>query len=68
MQDAVHQESQVASGGEFAAQRYHPGGQRLSAGEAAVDAFKDYARQRPEVVTMWAFGIGFVLGWKLRIW
>jgi hypothetical protein len=38
------------------------------AGEAALEAFKDYARERPEVVTMWAFGIGFVLGWKLRIW
>ncbi|HMP05610.1 MAG TPA: hypothetical protein PJ982_04615 [Lacipirellulaceae bacterium] len=42
--------------------------QRLTAGEAAVEAFKDYARERPEIVTMWAFGLGFVLGWKLRIW
>ncbi len=41
---------------------------RLTAGEAAVEAFKDYARERPEIVTMWAFGLGFVLGWKLRIW
>jgi hypothetical protein len=40
----------------------------LSAGEAAVQCFKDYARERPEIVTMWAFGLGFVLGWKLRIW
>ncbi len=40
----------------------------MSAGEAAVQCFKDYARERPEIVTMWAFGLGFVLGWKLRIW
>jgi hypothetical protein len=39
----------------------------LTAGEAAVEAFRDYARERPEVVAMWAFGLGFVLGWKLRI-
>jgi hypothetical protein len=43
----------------------HPG---MSAGEAAIECFKEYARERPEVVTMWAFGLGFVLGWKLRIW
>lgn len=38
-----------------------------SAGEAALDYFTEYARERPEVVAMWAFGLGFVLGWKLRI-
>lgn len=43
----------------------HPG---MSSGEAAVACFKEYARERPEVVTLWAFGLGFVLGWKLRIW
>jgi hypothetical protein len=43
----------------------HPG---MSASEAAVACFKEYARERPEVVTLWAFGLGFVLGWKLRIW
>ena len=43
----------------------HPG---LSAGEAAVECFREYSRDRPEVVALWAFGLGFVLGWKLRIW
>ena len=43
----------------------HPG---LTASEAAVECFKEYARERPEIITMWAFGLGFVLGWKLRIW
>jgi len=36
--------------------------------EAAVAFFHDYARERPEVVAMWAFGIGFILGWQLKPW
>lgn len=39
----------------------------LSASEAAFEYFTEYSRERPEVVAMWAFGLGFVLGWKLRI-
>lgn len=27
-----------------------------------------YARQRPDVAALWVFGIGFVLGWKLKPW
>ncbi|MBA3484377.1 MAG: hypothetical protein H0T51_21460 [Pirellulales bacterium] len=50
------------SGGE----RY--GGQQLRPAEAAMDFLHDYARERPEVVAMWAFGIGFVLAWKLKPW
>lgn len=30
--------------------------------------FQEYTRERPEVVAMWCFGIGFVLGWKLKPW
>lgn len=33
-----------------------------------VDYFQEYARERPEVVALWCFGIGFVLGWKLKPW
>ncbi len=33
-----------------------------------VEYLKDYARQRPEVAARWCFGIGFVLGWKLKPW
>lgn len=29
---------------------------------------KEYARERPEVMALWCFGIGFVLGWKLKPW
>lgn len=28
----------------------------------------EYAREKPAVAGLWCFGIGFVLGWKLKIW
>lgn len=34
----------------------------------ALCAFQAYAKERPDVVALWAFGIGFVLGWKLKPW
>ena len=43
-------------------------GQEASPGEAALDFLRDYSRERPEVVAMWAFGLGFLLGWKLKPW
>ena len=39
-----------------------------SAGQAMAAIAKEYARERPEVVALWIFGIGFVLGWKLKPW
>jgi hypothetical protein len=33
-----------------------------------LDYAKHYAREKPEVVAMWCFGIGFILGWKLKPW
>jgi len=30
--------------------------------------FQEYAKERPDVVALWCFGIGFVLGWKLKPW
>lgn len=33
-----------------------------------VHYLKEYARERPEVAALWCFGIGFVLGWKLKPW
>jgi len=44
------------------------GGSEISPAEAAVQFFRDYARERHEVVAMWAFGVGFILGWKLKPW
>lgn len=33
-----------------------------------MEYWKQYAQERPEVCAMWCFGIGFVLGWKLKPW
>lgn len=40
----------------------------LTASEAAWECFRQYAHERPEAIAMWAFGVGFVLGWKLKLW
>ncbi len=39
-----------------------------SPAEAVCAYFQQYAREKPEVVALWALGIGFVLGWKLKPW
>ncbi len=43
-------------------------GERLRPSSDLVEYFRQYARERPEVVALWCFGIGFVLGWKLKPW
>lgn len=42
--------------------------EKLTASQAIGTIFKEYARERPEVVALWTFGIGFVVGWKLKPW
>ena len=37
-------------------------------GQSALDLLRAYGRERPEIVALWCFGIGFVLGWKLKPW
>jgi hypothetical protein len=36
--------------------------------EDAFEYLRAYARERPEVMALACFGIGFVLGWKLKPW
>ena len=36
--------------------------------KSACEHFREYGRERPGVVALWCFGIGFVLGWKLKLW
>jgi hypothetical protein len=36
--------------------------------DTACEYLQQYARERPEMVALWALGIGFVLGWKLKPW
>ena len=48
-----------------------PRAQPLSQADLARDLstyFRNYARERPDVVALWCFGVGFVLGWKLKPW
>lgn len=44
------------------------GDEASRATQSVLDFAGQYARERPEVVALWAFGIGFVLGWKLKLW
>jgi hypothetical protein len=37
-------------------------------GRDLVQYLREYARDNPEAAALWCFGIGFVLGWKLKIW
>lgn len=34
----------------------------------AVARVKQYARDEPISFALWAFGVGFVLGWRLKPW
>jgi hypothetical protein len=36
--------------------------------KSALEHFQEYGRERPGVVALWCVGIGFVLGWKLKLW
>ncbi|QDU37172.1 hypothetical protein Mal4_14810 [Maioricimonas rarisocia] len=33
-----------------------------------VQYLKEYAQEKPDVAALWCFGIGFVVGWKLKPW
>ena len=33
-----------------------------------IEYLREYARERPEVVALTCFGVGFILGWKLKPW
>jgi hypothetical protein len=33
-----------------------------------VESLEDYARREPLKFAAWVFGLGFVLGWKLKPW
>jgi hypothetical protein len=50
-----------------AAQAPEPGSWEHAANDA-VDWLKHYAREDPTSFGLWALGIGFVLGWKLKPW
>jgi len=40
----------------------------MEIGHDIVQYLRDYAKENPEAAALWCFGIGFVLGWKLKLW
>jgi hypothetical protein len=36
--------------------------------EKTMETIEDYARREPWTFAAWVFGVGFVLGWKLKPW
>jgi hypothetical protein len=39
-----------------------------SMAQDALDRVSAYAREHPAAFGLWALGVGFVLGWKLKPW
>jgi ElaB/YqjD/DUF883 family membrane-anchored ribosome-binding protein len=37
-------------------------------GRDFVQYLREYARENPETAALWCFGVGFLLGWKLKMW
>jgi hypothetical protein len=35
---------------------------------SVVNSIEDYARAKPLAFGLWTFGVGFALGWKLKLW
>ncbi len=33
-----------------------------------IEYVKEYSRANPEMAACWCLGIGFLLGWKLKLW
>lgn len=44
------------------------GREEIQPAQDLIEYLKAYARARPEVAALWCFGIGFVVGWKLKPW
>jgi hypothetical protein len=69
MQGSTQPVSQIEAASGFTPQR---SGRSLDSQQdiiaGASEFLRDYSRARPEVVALWAFGIGFILGWKLKPW
>jgi hypothetical protein len=43
-------------------------GDAAEMGRDVVQYLREYARENPETTALWCFGIGFILGWKLKPW
>ncbi|MCA9072197.1 MAG: hypothetical protein KDA84_24895 [Planctomycetaceae bacterium] len=43
-------------------------GTQLEPVDDVVEYVKTYARQNPGTAALWCFGVGFIIGWKLKPW
>lgn len=43
-------------------------GEPLHPADDVVNYVKSYARQNPGTAALWCFGVGFIIGWKLKPW
>jgi hypothetical protein len=55
------------SGANYAADPYESGVLPTPL-QRTAQAIEEYARREPWVFACWVFGVGFVLGWKLKPW
>ncbi len=62
------QSSASSNASAVAKEKLQQAGQHFVA-EPARDFFgvlKDYAHEKPDVAALWCFGLGLLIGWKLR--
>lgn len=45
-----------------------PAGAEEGALSQCLGCMRETIRQHPEAACLWSLGIGFVLGWKLKLW
>lgn len=57
---------QSSPGGELAAEASQE--QVTNPLEDTLAYVREYARDKPEIAALWCFGVGFILGWKLKPW
>ena len=43
-------------------------GEPLHPADDVINYVKTYARQNPGTAALWCFGVGFIVGWKLKPW
>jgi len=46
----------------------HGARRELNPIQDCTEYVREYARQRPQSVALACLGVGFILGWKLKLW
>ena len=52
----------------MSARKIHPLHKKLRPSSDLIEYLRQYAHDRPEVVALCSLGVGFALGWKLKLW